>query len=156
MECLVPLHVFGTGASPLMQKIDGSHYDVKLTQQEYDKVRLWSEDGQPTAALLDTKDADYQVILQAIQAANVRQEQYGRPDIRRFRPGDYYVRWIKHFGILPEDFDLAKEGLDPYETDQAYWRSLWYRPATVDSVSMAGHGRQARSCSPPCRIAERP
>jgi hypothetical protein len=100
-----------------------------------------TEDGQPTAAFRDTNDADYKAILQAIQAAKVRQEQYGRPDIRGFRPGDYYVRWMKRFGILPEDFDLAKEVLDPHETDQAYWRSLWHRPAAVRSASMAGQGR---------------
>lgn len=34
---------FGTGASPLMKKLDGSHYDAKLTRQEYDLVRLWIE-----------------------------------------------------------------------------------------------------------------
>ena len=28
-----------------MKKIDGSHYDVKLTRQEYDMVRLWIEIG---------------------------------------------------------------------------------------------------------------
>ena len=42
-----PPYGFGTGASPLMQKIDGSHYDVKLTQQEYDRVRLWIETSAP-------------------------------------------------------------------------------------------------------------
>ena len=39
-----PPYGFGT-ASPLMQKIDGSHYDVELTQHEYDMVRLWIESG---------------------------------------------------------------------------------------------------------------
>ncbi len=34
---------FGTGASPLMQKIDGSHHNATLTKQEYDTVRLWVE-----------------------------------------------------------------------------------------------------------------
>lgn len=34
---------FGTGASPLMQKIDGGHYDVRLTRREHDTVRLWVE-----------------------------------------------------------------------------------------------------------------
>ena len=247
-----PPYGFGTGASPLMQKIDGSHHDVKLTQQEYDTVRLWIEtgagfvgtyavfnhaenavatplivskpklgkpvgpiverrcltchgsvanlgrrsklqrddqwsngkppamlnsplycwnlynlsspeksmilrasltkqaggyewcrakDGQPAAAFRDTKDPDYQAILQAIQAAKVRQEQYGRPDIRGFRPGDYYVRWMKRFGVLPESFDLAKDRIDPYETDQAYWRSLWHRPPAVQTASAAGQGR---------------
>ena len=38
-----PPYGFGTGASPLIQKINGSHCDVKLTKQEYDTVRLWVE-----------------------------------------------------------------------------------------------------------------
>ena len=36
-------YAFGTGASPLMQKIDGSHHKVKLSKREYDTVRLWVE-----------------------------------------------------------------------------------------------------------------
>ena len=36
---------FGTSASPLMRKIDGSHNDVKLTQKEYDTIRCWIESG---------------------------------------------------------------------------------------------------------------
>ncbi|NQT15975.1 MAG: hypothetical protein HQ582_24685 [Planctomycetes bacterium] len=246
-----PPYGFGTGASPLIQKVDGSHYDVDLTQQEYDKVRLWietgaaftgtyavfnhpenavatplvvskpelgnpvapiverrcltchgsvanlgrrskqqrddqwsngkpptllnyplycwnlynlsspeksmilraslakeaggyewcrAEDGQPAASFRDTKDPDYQAILQAIRTAKVRQEQYGRPDIHGFRPGDYYIRWMKRFGILPEDFDLATDRIDPYETDQAYWRSLWHRAPAVRTASVAGQG----------------
>ena len=38
-----PPYGFGTGASPLMKKIDNHHYDVKLTKQERDTVRLWIE-----------------------------------------------------------------------------------------------------------------
>ena len=45
-----------------------------------------------------------------------------------FRPNEHYVRWMKRFGILPENFDPAKDPIDPYETDQAYWRSLWHHP----------------------------
>lgn len=40
-----PPYGFGTGASPLMNKIDGGHYDTKLTRAEYDTVRLWIETG---------------------------------------------------------------------------------------------------------------
>ncbi len=237
-----PPYGFGTGSSPLMKKIDGSHYQVKLTQEEYDKVRLWIEtgagfmgtyavlnhaensvatplvvsktdlgkpvgpivkrrcltchgsvanlgrrskqqrddqwvdgkpptllnyplycwnlynlshpeksmilraalskeaggyewcrdqDGQPVATFRDTKDPDYQSILQAIEAAKVRQAQYGRPDIDGFKPGDYYVRWMKRFGVLPESLDPVKDRIDPYETDRAYWRSLWYHPTAA-------------------------
>ncbi len=247
-----PPYGFGTGASPLMQKIGGSHYDVNLTRQEYDKVRLWIETGagftgtyavfnrpenavatplvvskpelgipvapivqrrclachgsvanlgrrskqqrddqwsdgkpptllnyplycwnlynlsspensmilraslskpaggyewcrakggQPAAAFRNTNDPDYQAILQAIRAAKVRQEEYGRPDIRGFRPGDYYVRWMQRFGALPESFDLATDRIDPYETDRAYWRTLWHQPPAVRTASAAGQDR---------------
>ncbi len=42
-----PPYGFGTGASPLMRKIDGSHHDVQLTREEYDTVRLWIESSAP-------------------------------------------------------------------------------------------------------------
>lgn len=245
-----PPYGFGTGSSPLMQMIDGSHYDVTLASRECDMVRLWIEsgaaftgtyavfnhaenavatplvvskpelgkpvgpiverrclschgsvanlghrsrqqrddkwvnskppawlnyplycwnlynlshpersmilraslpkeaggyewckakNGQPATAFRDTQDPDYQAILRAIQAAKVRQEEYGRPDIPGFRPGDYYIRWMKRFGVLPENFDLAKDPIDPYETDRAYWRSLWYRPAVSEAMATADH-----------------
>lgn len=241
-----PPYGFGTGASPLMQKIDGSHYEAKLTSKEHDRVRLWIEsgaaftgtyavynhaenavatplivskpvlgkpvgpiverrcltchgsvanlgrrgrqqrddkwtngkppewlnyplycwnlynlshpaksmilraslsrkaggyawckgkDGRPTATFGDTKDPDYEAILRAIEAAKVRQQRYGRPDLPGFRPGDYYVRWMKRFGILPERFDPAKDPIDPYETDRAYWRSQWHRPPVGRTAS---------------------
>ena len=38
-----PPYGFGTGASPLMQKLDGDHYGVKLSKVERDRVRLWIE-----------------------------------------------------------------------------------------------------------------
>ena len=241
-----PPYGFGTGASPLMNKTDGSHYDARLTQAEYDTVRLWIEtgavflgtyglfnhaenavatplivskpelgkpigpiverrcltchgsvaelgrrskhqrddtwlngkppvwlnyplycwnlynlshpeksmilraslskeaggyewcktkDGHPAATFHNTDDPDYKAILQAIWAAKVRQERYGRPDIAGFLPGDYYVRWMKRFGVLPEGLDPSRNPVDVYQTDQAYWRSLWYRPPVAQAVS---------------------
>jgi hypothetical protein len=233
-----PPYGFGTGASPLIDKIDGRHHDVKLSPWEYDMVRLWIEtgaaftgtyavfnhpenavatplivskarlgkpvepivarrclgchgsvanlgrrsvqqddqwingkppellnmplycwnlynlshpeksmilraslakqaggyewcrdqNGRPTAVFRDSNDPDYQSILSAIRAAKTRQETYGRPDLPGFRPGDYYVRWMKRFGVLPQGFDLDKDPIDVYATDAAYWRSLWYQP----------------------------
>lgn len=38
-----PSYGFGTGASPLMKKIDGTHNNVKLSREEYDKLRCWVE-----------------------------------------------------------------------------------------------------------------
>ncbi|MFH1918700.1 MAG: hypothetical protein ABIP48_02260 [Planctomycetota bacterium] len=244
---------FGTGASPLMKMIDGSHYDAKLTEQEYDLVRLWvessavftgtyavynrrenavaealdtskvtlgspvgpiverrcltchgsvallgqrvtkeeevggdgrskdgkppemlnlprhcwnlynlsypeksmillaplakeaggygwceAEDGQPVAVFRDAEDPDYQTILQAVRAAKTRQEKAGRYGMPGYRPEEHYVRWLKRFGILPESFDVAKDPIDPYETDKAYWRSLWYHPPAAGTASVAG------------------
>ncbi len=243
-----PPYGFGTAASPLMDKIDGSHYDVKLPQNEHDTVRLWLEssapftgsyavfnhpenavaeklnvhgcslgkpvdpivknrcltchgtvgnlarrgkkqsddkwskegrppamlnaplyswnlynlshpeksmillasltkksggyqwckdkDGKPFAAFHDTKDPDYQKILQAIQAAKTRFDHYGRPDIPGFKPGEYYIRWMKRFGVLPKSFDSAKDTLDPYEIDRAYWQSLWHHPPAAETPSI--------------------
>jgi hypothetical protein len=233
-----PPYSFGTAASPLMKKIDGTHYTVKLSSREYDYVRLWIEtgapftgtyavfnhpeaavatplvvskpvlgkplepivqrrclachesvarlgrrskeqrddqwidgkppamlnmplycwnlynlsrpdqsmilraslakevggyewcktkDGLPAPAFRDTADPDYRAILEAIQAAKARMEAFGRPSKPGFRPGDYYVRWMKRFGVLPESFDLDRDPIDVYQTDAAYWRSLWYQ-----------------------------
>jgi len=47
----------------------------------------------------------------------------GRPD----GPQDALVAGV--FGVLPESFDLAKDPINPYETDKAYWRSLRHRSA---------------------------
>ena len=236
---------FGTGASPLMNKVDGTHYDVKLTEQEHDTVRLWIEAsayfagtyaaynhsenavagalasnarveiGKPLDGIIynrclwchdsaasigrrvrkgrmntpkhcwnlynlshpeksmillaplsedaggyewckdrygqsvvfrDKQDPDYQAILRAIRAAKARQEKAGRYDMPGFRPNEHYVRWMKRFAVLPESFDLAKDPIDPYETDRAYWRSLWHRPPVGGAgpgISSADNERDA-------------
>ena len=97
-----------------------------------------AKDGGPAAAFRDTKDPDYQAILRAIRAAKVRQQEHGRPDLPGFRPGDYYIRWMKRFGILPESFDPSKDPIDAYETDRAYWRSLWHQPVNSEVTSTMG------------------
>jgi len=91
----------------------------------------------------DAGDPDYQSILQAIRAAKARQEKAGRYDMPYTRPNEHYVRWMKRFGVLPESFDPAKDPIDPYETDRAYWRSLWHHPpggATAYGISSAAGG----------------
>ncbi len=85
---------------------------------------------QPARVFRDPGDPDYQAILAAIQAAKVRRGDAHPFDMPGFRANEHYVRWMKRFGILPESFDAAKDPIDPYATDEAYWRSLWYRPGT--------------------------
>ena len=41
----LPPRTVGTSSSPLMEKLDGEHYDVQLSQREQDMVRYWIESG---------------------------------------------------------------------------------------------------------------
>jgi hypothetical protein len=43
-----------------------------------------------------------------------------------FRPNEQYVREMKRYGILPAAFDNLADRIDVYQTDEAYWRSLWW------------------------------
>ena len=78
------------------------------------------------AVFKDTRDGDYQKLLAGIrecQAAVQAEGQFGTP---QFKPNHQYVREMKRFGILPADFDPAKERLDAYATDEKYWRLFWH------------------------------
>ena len=44
-----PPRTIGTSASPLMQKIDGSHHNVKLSEKEWRTVWMWIESAAPYA-----------------------------------------------------------------------------------------------------------
>ena len=82
------------------------------------------------AAVFETaKDPDYQKILADIAAAKARLDAVTRFDMPDFRPNRHYVREMKRYGILPAGIDPLKQRIDVYKTDEAYWRSFWYRPA---------------------------
>jgi hypothetical protein len=76
----------------------------------------------------DTNDPDYQRLLSAIEKGKADLDAQPRFPSPAFKPNPQYVREMKKFGILPQSFDLAKDTLDVYEADQAYWRSFWFTP----------------------------
>ena len=81
------------------------------------------------AVFKDTNDPDYRAILALAQAGQKYLEtENPRFDMPGFKPSPEYIREMKRFGILPETFDLAKDSVNPYETDRRYWESLWYYP----------------------------
>jgi hypothetical protein len=43
----LPARSIGSSASPLMKKLDGTHYNVKATPHETDMIRYWIECGAP-------------------------------------------------------------------------------------------------------------
>jgi hypothetical protein len=72
-------------------------------------------------------DADYRILLAMITAGQAYLAQIKRFDMPGFEPRAAYVREMKRYGILPADLP-AGAPINPYETDRAYWESLWHRP----------------------------
>ncbi len=102
-----PPRAIGSGASKLMTRIDGSHYDVVVSPRQVAIVRLWLDCGavaNGTYAIMDG----------------------GTPE----SPSANYIREMKNYGVLPGDFDIATDPIDVYATDEAYWRTFWYRAAS--------------------------
>ena len=89
-------------------------------------ARCTTKDGKPVFASKD--DADYAKILAMCAAGKVRLDALKRFDMPGFRPDPAYVREMTRYGVLAPTFDLAKDPIDLYATDQAYWRSLWWTP----------------------------
>ncbi len=87
------------------------------------------ESTEKTAAVFtDTNDPDYRLLLAAIGETKKQLETVKRFDMSGFRPNKHYIREMKRYGILPETLG-DDDPIDVYQTDQAYWKSLWHRPA---------------------------
>ena len=72
-----------------------------------------------------TDDPDYVALLELCTAGSEHLQRIRRFDMDGFRPPAAYVREMKRYGVLSAD--LPGDALvDPYTTDRAYWRSLWY------------------------------
>jgi cytochrome c553 len=82
---------------------------------------------EPITVFADTNDPDYQKILALCVAGKKHLDKIKRFDMPDFRPRPAYVREMKRYGILPNDI-AADAKIDVYETDRAYWRSLWHKP----------------------------
>jgi len=84
--------------------------------------------GSCRAVFQDKEDPDYQSILSAIETCKRKADAKPRYGTPAFRPNRQYIREMKGYGILPASFDADTDPIDPFETDQAYWKSLWYAP----------------------------
>ena len=85
------------------------------------------QSGEPVTVFADANDPDYQKILALCIEGKRRLEEIKRFDMPGFRPSPGYVREMQRYGILPRDLPEGAP-IDVYATDQAYWRSLWWRP----------------------------
>lgn len=75
----------------------------------------------------DKQDSDYMAILSRIEDAGRRLHQEKRFDMPGFRPNRYYIREMQAYGILPKAL-APNAPIDPYATDQAYWRTFQFAP----------------------------
>jgi hypothetical protein len=107
-----PPRTMGSSASRLMWRIDGHHHDVVVSAQDRALIRLWIDSG---------------------AAANGSYAIMDGGTITR--PSPQYIRELKRYGILPSDFDLDRDGMDAYATDETYWQSLWHRPPTAPETN---------------------
>jgi hypothetical protein len=73
-------------------------------------------------------DPQYQALLAAMQNGKMQMEKVPRFGTPAFKPNRQYVREMKRFGVLQQDFNLDREPINIFETDQRYWKLFWYRP----------------------------
>ncbi|MDR0390429.1 MAG: hypothetical protein LBH59_00865, partial [Planctomycetaceae bacterium] len=66
--------------------------------------------------------------LAGIERAKLQLDTIKRFDMPDFQPRPEYIREMKRFGILPNDFDNTKTPVNCYDLDQKYWQSLWFKP----------------------------
>ena len=76
----------------------------------------------------DKTDPDFQKMLAGIREGKAIMDTGPCYTQAGFKPNRQYVREMKKYGILPVSFDLAKDEIDIFETDQRYWESFWYKP----------------------------
>lgn len=73
-------------------------------------------------------DPEYRALLAAMQNGKKRMDQVARFGTPAFKPNRQYVREMKRFGVLKPEFNLDREAIDIFETDQKYWKLFWYDP----------------------------
>ena len=74
----------------------------------------------------DREDPDYKLILKTIEESKKGADGIPRYSTPAWKPNWQYIREMKRYGVLPSSFDIAKDDLDPFETDQRYWQTFWW------------------------------
>jgi hypothetical protein len=77
-------------------------------------------------------DVAYRILLSAISREKKRLAHVPRFGTPEFKPNKQYVREMKRFGVLSPEFNLSRDAIDVFETDQRYWKLFWYRQGRED------------------------
>jgi len=80
------------------------------------------------AVFSNTSDPGYQALLAMVRAGKDHLDSITRFDMPSFKPRAAYLREMKRYGVLPAGLPPDAK-VNPYQTDQLYWESLWHHPA---------------------------
>ena len=89
------------------------------------------EGDPPVVVFTDKTDPDYQALLAVITARKADLDKIKRFDMPGFHPNEHYLREMKVYGVLPPEFDLTNDPVDPYDLDRRYWGALQHKPIQV-------------------------
>lgn len=90
---------------------------------------ICDKDGKSVFAATD--DKHYQAILASVKASGGVLDTIKRFDMPGFVPNRQWIREMKRYGMLPVNLDPAKTPIDVYETEEKYWRSMWFKPVAT-------------------------
>jgi hypothetical protein len=78
-------------------------------------------------------DPGYQQLLAGLRQGKAILDSEPRFGTPAFKPNPQYIREMKKYGVISAGFDLARQPLDYFAVDQAYWRSLWTAPGSMSN-----------------------
>ncbi len=88
-------------------------------------------------AVIESKDDPAWKLLEQVVTEAVQEHGGPRWFEEEFAPRDFYVREMKRFEVLPEDYDPDTEDFDPYQIDAAYFRKLYeHGPGPVELTEL--------------------
>jgi len=80
----------------------------------------------PAKVFASTDDPDYQALLAELtRMSRYLKQRCTYPHAENWRPVGDYIRAMKLYGVLGEDYDYEKNPLDPFAIDEAYYQ-LFY------------------------------
>jgi hypothetical protein len=78
---------------------------------------------QTQSVFVNTADPGYRTLMAMCAAGKDQLEKVKRFDMPGFRPRLDWVREMKRYGVLTAEAKL--DAIDVYQTERAYWQSLW-------------------------------
>ncbi|MFW5864397.1 MAG: hypothetical protein ACOCVT_02990 [bacterium] len=94
-----------------------------------DKPAEGEKDAAHAVVFASKDDPDYQTLLASLgELKHWYENEITSVVLDDFRPSDGYIRELKRYGVIAEDFDIETDPVKPFEWDDKYWRLFWHQP----------------------------